>query len=293
MNTRIRTVAKTIWFGISILVIIAAGGFSQSGNIRERIVQWGDTLALDERVVGEIERFAADEDTQFSANYGQNFAADIRRLVFADVAKRLDTIAAGDIEPFVEVTYPEAGFAGEDGTAPQQKSERKFEDSFVRTELIAVFEDNDASPETALRLYTSAEFRKKATSRIERIWDEDGLNCVETAGVTMLLSPMLNCSSVNELVLPDLAMQHSQVVRNGGGEGYQPVYFKESVKTFVRVPECLVLHYINYSRTIGMGGLKKSLGRKKIKGSQEDAIESFRGALPPKPAGSPADESGQ
>jgi hypothetical protein len=283
--------AKTIWLGMSIVLLLAAGGFSQVGDMKDRVAQWADSLTLDERVTVEIERFAADENKEFSAGYAQNIAADIRRLIFADVTKRLDSIAAGDFEPFVEVAYPEAGFAGKDGAAPQQKSERKFEDSFVRTELIAVFKNNGASPEAALKLYTSADFRKKATSRIERIWDEDGLNCVETAGVTMLLSPMINCSCVNELLSPDLAVQHSQVVRNGGGDGYQPVYFKESVKTFVRVPGGLVLHYINYSRTIGMGGLKKSLGRKKIQGSQEKAIESFRGALPPKPAGSAADDT--
>jgi hypothetical protein len=293
MNTRIGNRVKTIWLGMAMVALFAAGGSSQAGDTTARVAKWGDTLMLDERVTAEIVRFATDEGAQFSTDYAQSLAADIRRLVFADVAVRLDAIAAGDIEPFVEVSYPEAGFAGKDGAAPQQKSERKFEDSFVRTELIAVFRDNDAMPETALRLYTNADFRKKATSRIERIWDEDGLNCVETAGVTMLLSPMSNCSRVNELILPDLAMQHSQVVRNGGGDGYQAVYFKESVKTFVVVPGGLVLHYINYSRTIGMGGLKKSLGRKKIKGSQEDAIESFRSTLPPKPAGSTADESDQ
>jgi len=281
MSTGFGVGKKTVVVAVSIVTFIAVAGFSQTA-VKERVIQWTDTLELDERVIAEIDRFAADEDEQFSADYSRNLAVNLRRLVFADVSKRLDAIAAGDIEPFVEVTYPEAGFANQTGTAPAAKVEREFEDSFVRTELVAVFLESGASPETALELYTSPDFRKKATSRIQRIWDENGLNCVETGGVTMLLSPMLNCSRVSELLLPDLAMQHSQVVRNEGGDGYQPVYFKESVKTFVRVPGGIVLHYVNYSRTIGMGGLKKSIGRKKLKGSQEDAIEEFRSTIAPR-----------
>jgi len=63
------------------------------------------------------------------------------------------------------------------------------------------------------------------------------------------------------------------------------------VKMFARVPGGLVLHYINYSRTVGMGGLTKSIGRKKIKGSQEDAIESFRSTIAPKPEKSSGGDS--
>ncbi|UCH83771.1 MAG: hypothetical protein JSW50_15195 [Candidatus Latescibacterota bacterium] len=266
---------------VAIATGVSSGGYSQNDAASVRVTQWADSLVLDDRVIEEIERFAADEDEGFGKGYAGNLAADLRRIVFADVTRRLDAITAGKIDPFVEASYPEAGFARTDEGKPDLKAERKFEESFVRTELVAVFKNNDISPETALRVYTSAEFRKKASSRIERIWDEDGLNCVETTGVTMLLSPMLSCSRVSELISTGLAVQHSQVVGNGGSDGYQPVYFKESVKTFVRVPGGLVLHYINYSRTVGMGGLKKSIGRKKIKGSQEDAIESFRSTIGP------------
>ena len=117
MSTRLGDGTKAIGVAVSIVVFFTVGGFSQT-EVKGRVAQWADTLALDERVFVEIERFSADEDKPFSTNYSRDLAADLRRLVFADVLTRLDAIAAGDIEPFVEVTYPEAGFAAKNGTTP-------------------------------------------------------------------------------------------------------------------------------------------------------------------------------
>ena len=119
----------------------------------------------------------------------------------------------------------------------------------------------------------------RVSSPIENIWMEGDENCVETKGVTLILSPMKNCSRIDELHRPGLAAQHSQTVANPGDDDYQPVYFKESIKTFVAVPGGLVLHYINYSRTTGLGGLKKRIARGKLKDSQAEAIREMEAIL--------------
>ena len=51
--------------------------------------------------------------------------------------------------------------------------------------------------------------------------------------------------------------EHSQVVSNPGGEDFQTVYFKESLKVFISVPDGLALYYINYTRSAKLGSLKK------------------------------------
>ena len=99
----------------------------------------------------------------------------------------------------------------------------------------------------------------------------------------MVLSPIQYCNRIDECHQPGLSIQHSQTVMNGEGDGYQTVYFKESLKTFVAVPGGLALHYVNYSRSVGMGGIKKKIGRGKIEDSQQKAIDELAKAIESRP----------
>ncbi len=250
-------------------------------NAASTVARWGDTLALDDRAPGEIERFA-EESNSFSDGYAMRLATGIRRLVFASPKTRIDELLRGERTPFITVVYPEPGFAAGDGKPPGRESEREFEEGFVVVEVLAFFE-SDMTPEAALRIYTSTEFQMKASPRIKRIWSENGGSCIEVKGVKLLLSPTLSCNRVDELHGPGVAMQHSQVVSNGGDKDYQDVYFKESLKTFVAIPAGLALHYINYSRTVKMGRVKSSLGRGKIVGSREKIVHELRERLETRP----------
>ncbi len=260
-------------FMIAALLVVAR---ASDGEIPVSLLTaWGDTLSIDSRVLAEITRYA-DEKGDFSDGYAERLAQGVRRLIFDAVDARLRAALDGECEPVVDVFFPKPGFAVEESEAPTLKSETKFEKSFVRTEMVACFDVDGVSPEEALRIYTSTEFRMRVASRIERIWDEAGENCVKVSGVTAVMGPMNSCSRITELHAPGLASHHSQTVSNDGDEGNQLVFFKESVKTFVATPDGLVLHYINYSRTTGMGALKKKIGRGKIRGSQERAVEELQ-----------------
>ena len=244
--------------------------------------RWRDTLEIDERILTEIIRFDEAEGGSgdgFGNDFASGLATDIRRLVFDTVAERLEALSRGQCTPFVEVTYPEPGFASRDGEAPAEKRERKFEAGFIRTEVLACLECEGVSPEGVLRAYTDPEFRKRVSSRIERIWMDGDDSCIETKGFRPFLSSTLACNRIDEFHAPRIASQHSQVVSNPGGKDYQDVYFKESLKTFVVIPGGMALHYINYTRTVKLGGLRKSIGRKKVIGSQEDAVEALQRML--------------
>jgi hypothetical protein len=125
----------------------------------------------------------------------------------------------------------------------------------------------------------------EVSSRIKRIWMEGEESCIETKGLRPFLSSTLACNRIDELISPGLASQHSQVVSNPGGDDYQDVYFKESLKTFVNVPGGVVFYYINYTRAVKLGGLRKRIGRGKVKGSQEKAVRELQSVL----SGVPAD----
>ena len=94
-------------------------------------------------------------------------------------------------------------------------------------------------------------------------------------GVKLLLDPIKCCDRIAALQIEDGALQHAQTVRNTGDGGYQAVYFKESLKTFVRLPDGLALHYINYTRTVSLGGIKATVARGKIEESERKAVEEI------------------
>jgi hypothetical protein len=239
------------------------------------VAGWGDTLEIDERILTEIQRF---EEGNLDDAYAMNLAMDVRRLVFASASARLEALANGPCAPFVEVTFEEAGFTSSDGE-PTRELEREFEEAFIRTELPACLKTDGVTPEDALRKYIDPEFRKRVSSRIERLWSEGGDSCIETKGFRPFLESTLVCNRIDERHTEDLAAQHSQVVSNPGGDDHQAVYFKESLKTFVKMPGGIALHYINYTRAAKLGGLRKRIGGKKIADFQRDAVDELRKIL--------------
>ncbi len=145
----------------------------------------------------------------------------------------------------------------------------------VRTEAVACF-STELTPRQALDLYTSPEFRKVAEPRIERAWTAGNTACVATKGVVLLLPPTEVCSQIDHLLEDDLAAEHSQAIRNGEADGLQTVFFKESLKIFVRTTDGLALHYINYSRSVDLGAASRWIAGGKVRESQERQIEAFR-----------------
>ena len=137
-----------------------------------------------------------------------------------------------------------------------------------------LFPSEGTTAREALSTYVSPEFRKRASSRIVDIAEDGELTCIETKGVGGgLVDPMHSCNRITELHEDGLSSQHSQLVFNHGKDGFQRIFFKESVKTFAETPEGLVFHYVNYSRSAGLNRLSRVIARKKIRGSQEKALE--------------------
>jgi hypothetical protein len=262
-------------FAVLIPVSSAAPGETAPPAV---LAGWLDRFPPDAEVIAQIDRYSQEEEN-LGPGYAAAIAASLRSLIVTAAAKALADPAAAPVEPAIDVLFPDAGFADPDGREPDRKSQRKFEEGFIRTEALVFLKTGDATPGEALHAYTDPAFRMEMSSRIKRIWDEDSLSCVEVKGITGLLSPTLGCNRVRELVLPDLAAQHSQVVSNPGGDDYQTIYYKESLKTFVSVPGGLVLHYINYTRAVKLGSIKRKIGGGKIADKEERKIRELPGRL--------------
>ena len=268
-----------LWLAALTLACITAEAATGEGV--SRLAAWSDTLPIEPRVIVEIDRYEREENTPFGDAYANGLAAGVRRLVFESVRKALERPVERGREPLIEVTFMEPGFAGRAAEATASGSEAEFEKSIVRTECIAFLESRDITPAEALEIYADPGFRMDTRSKIKRIWMEDGLDCVETEGVRIVMSPTLYCSRVDEFRDSTMAAQHSQGVSSEGGDGYQAVYFKESLKTFVEVPGGIVFHYINYYRGGGLGGVQKRVGKGKIVESEKRVIEEFAKRLFP------------
>jgi hypothetical protein len=268
-----------LWLAALTLTCIAAE--AAAGEVVSRLAEWSDTLPIDPRVIVEIDRYERDEDSPFGDAYAVGLATGVRRLVFESVRKALERPVERGHEPLIEVTFMEAGFAGRALQATASGPEAEFEKSTVRTECVAFLESRDITPAEALEIYADPAFRMETRSKIKRIWMDDGLDCVETDGVRIVMSPTLYCSRVDEFHDSTMAAQHSQAVSSKGGDGYQAVYFKESLKTFVKVPGGIVFHYINFYRGGGLGGVQKRVGKGKIVESEKRVIEEFAKRISP------------
>jgi hypothetical protein len=244
-------------------------------SVSSQLEGWLLKLESDPRVVREIIDFSH-AGASLDEDFGETLAIDIRRLVVRDTSANIRNLMAGERTPFIHVEYPDAGFADLEGQPPEQIGERRFETGFIRTEVIALFDDSETSPESALRQYTAPGFRKTTSSQLKEITEENGLLCVETKGLRFVLEPTLSCNRVQELHRPGISVQHSQVVANPGGDDFQNVYFKESVKVFLSVPEGLALYYLNFTRTTDLGAMSRYVGRGKISQSQQKAIDEMQ-----------------
>jgi hypothetical protein len=268
-----------VWMRIGLCLAALAPAGAPTAAARadavSRLAAWADTLPVDPRVIAEIERYGRDEDSPFGGGYAAGLAAGVRRLVFESVRGGFERPVERGGAPLVEVAFMEPGFAGRTAGDTDSGPEAEFEGSVVRTECIAFLETRDITPAEALKIYAEPAFRMSTRSKIKRIWMEDGLDCVETEGVRIVMSPTLYCSRVDEVQDSTMAAQHSQSVSSKGGDGYQAVYFKESLKTFVKVPGGIVFHYINFYRASGLGGLQKRVGKGKIIESERHAVEEL------------------
>ncbi len=252
---------------VTFLFLTTVAGISAQQELSTDLGRWLASLPLDARIADEMGRFTHD-DLELSEPFRSARVASMRELVTMEVDQAVAALLLGPCEASVEVTYP-----WQNDNDQEVEAEKEFSKSFIRTEMFACFETSLEDPTAALEIYTDGEFRKEASSRIEEVWAEGDLSCVETDGIAALLSPTKSCNSIRRFSASRMAAEHSQVVWNEGQDPYQDIYYKESVKTFLRIPGGLALHYLNYSRTTNMGRMQRWLGTGSIEDSQKDSAE--------------------
>lgn len=283
---------------ISALVILSITGGPgpiETNHLEVGIVQdgsssplgaWGDSLPHDPQVVGEMMRFRG--GGALSPAFAEIFAREVRSRVISAADTRVSTLLTGECVPSLDVTIGEWEFSDpffENVERDLEKAIEGFDGSLIRTEMVACFQGVEGQPGPVLDLYTGKEFRMAAQDRIQDIWPDPKGSCVETKGAYGLVDPTKVCNKIAELRTDQVAAQHSQVVFNEGVSPYQDVYFKESLKTFVALPDGLALHYINYTRTSDLGRMSRWVGAGKIRDSQQAMADLLRSRLGDIPSG--------
>jgi hypothetical protein len=211
-------------------------------------------------VDAEIARF---EDGRLEPEYRRAFAEVARERVTGEVEGLLSEMLRNGCRAEVSVDFPGERFSG---IAEPTSTQKDFEDSVVLTRSTACYA-TEIPPEELLEIYSSREVRMAAQSRMEDVYEEDGLTCYAVGGVPLLLSPTRSCNEVRGMVSEGLAADHSQTVRSVA-QDHQPVFFKESVKAAVRLEDGRIgLVHVTLTRSTGLGGLEKRLGRGKIEDS--------------------------
>jgi hypothetical protein len=258
-----------------IWVASAAGQVTTAGSLAE----WGRSMDLDPRITRELLRFQEGGRTLNTAQAGA-FIGEIRARVFSSAERQVALLQSGECNPFVEVSIGELdSLSVPRGVKEEREAWGEFENSVIRTEMVACLKTDVTDPAEVLRLYVSPEFRMAAEGRIKEMWEDQEGQCMETKGVLSLVDPTRVCNRTREYFGDQVAAQHSQVVFNEGRNPFQTVFFKESLKTFVRVPGGMALHYINYVRAGKLGRLERWAGPGQIRGSQEGTVEELQKRL--------------
>lgn len=247
---------------------------AQRASSDASLEEWARGLSMDPGVSDQMLRFEHD-GRRLDPAYADHLASQVRSAVIEAVTSQIARIRSGSCEPFIDVQLPRAGFASPSGEKPQDSAAREFEDSFFRTEMVACIATDRVDVSEVLDLYTSPEFRRETQPRITRIAVEGDRMCVETEGVWALLEPTSVCNRLRRYSAGGVAAEHSQVMWNDGSEKYQDVFFKESLKTFVPIPGGLALHYVNYTRTVSLGRLSRSVAPARVEESQRRNVEAL------------------
>jgi hypothetical protein len=235
---------------------------------------WLDTLAIDPGVARELQSYA-DEKGDWPAETPERLANQFRQKIREDVARAIPRILAGEVGEEVAVDFLTPADFARDGSETRDDRGREFEEGVIRTEQFHVYPGASASPTAALAQFTDVDFRKRTSSRIEDIHEQDQVSCLRTKGMWGLLDPTWTCNRIKLFDEDGIAAEHSQVVSNPGDDGFQTIYFKESIKVFVATPRGLVLYYINYTRSSKLGAFKKKFGRGRIEESQRDRARAL------------------
>ena len=270
---------RVTWTALSMLLLMPSGAEAQpaEGN---GVAEWGRGLDLDPRVVRELGRFSVDE-ASLSPEYRQALASWVREQLFAGADRQVSRLLEAPCRSFINVSFPGADFGRRFRGSGRAPTEVRFEAGLVRTEMVGCFESSAIASSEALRGLTTPEFRQLAEPRIKRIWLEGSLVCVETNGVFAVLDPTWACNRVDQFLEAGIAAEHSQTVSGAPDGSFQDVFFKESLKSFVRIPGGLALHYIHYSRTTDLGSLERWVAEGRIREAQERQVAQLRGRLTP------------
>jgi hypothetical protein len=254
------------------VLVGAAGGQNPEGLSLE---VWGQTLGIDPRIVKEVQKF--EDGGSLAGPSALAFVTAARSQLFASAERVVLNLRDGECSAFIHVSIGDSdSLLPPDVGGAEKEAWQKFEASLIRTEMVACLDTGATDAREVLDLYTSPEFRMTAESRIVNMWEDQEGACMETKGVLSLVDPTRLCNQIRDFRSEDVAAEHSQVVFNEGRKPYQDVYFKESLKTFVRIPGGMALHYVNYSRAGNLGRIERWAGPGQIRGSQEGTVEEFQ-----------------
>lgn len=258
---------------LSLALFVAAPSGAQAppgvDHASDRLRSWASEVTLDAAVGSELARFGGSPGT-LGDTFTRTFAATLHREVLGRVATAVEEIERTGCRPSIAVAVP----APVAGISPVSGPERDFLGSLVRTVSVACY-TSTRPPTATLDLFTSAPFRQEAEPRIVRIWSEDGLQCVATEGVRVLMAPTTACNQLQRLSSESVAAEHSQVVRNPAVGGQQPIYFKASVKAFVRTGDGLAFVYANVTRGADLSAASRWVARRKVADSQRAQVEAL------------------
>ena len=260
-----------ILYGITVFCALTVCG-AIFAHADDDFHSWEESTSIDPRLYAQMDLFSAG-DKSLARDYEVGFSQAIKDDIFRRSKSEVDLFRAGTCEP---ATY--ADFLDSDLIPIPAKNlragpaEREFEDGLVRIEATACLHNSDAKK--AMSIFLNNDFRLESLSLVSSSRYEGPLLCESTSGVPLISAGTSQCMALNRLEEPGTEAVFGAIVSNT--PGFQPVYFRENLVTFVDLPNGGTgASLIMYGRVENIAGIFHGIASRALQSAQRGAFSDL------------------
>jgi len=259
---------KKIIAGLMIAGTAALGAFSHVALADGELKTWQASTQTDSRLYEQMSRFSSDGNPLKGA-FEAAFTDNIKYDVFWRANNQVDQFRSGHCTPATNVGFLDSDSLHYPAKWQLSAVEKDFEDGFVRVESVACLKHGDAAK--AMRIFLDNDFRLKSLAQLSSSKYEGGLLCEGTSKVPLVTSATSQCMALQRLEGAGIQSVYGMIV--GNTSGFQPVYFRQNLVTFVDMPDgSVAAHLVIYGRADTIASILHGPARSKLRSAQQDAF---------------------
>jgi len=260
---------KTLWMAVTGSVCLAA--HAESAELKA----WGSSLASHPSVIEQMDLYR-NGSSKLSSRYKTQTAQAVLRKMIDRADQKMTILQAGSAlcQPSIQVEFTRPGSLGLQASQ-LTGVESDFESNLIRVEGVACV--SGGSPEKAIQLFGSPEFRKRNMPEISECSRSGDSMCTVTA--SSIGNPEASfCTQVDETFKPTFSAFQGVLVSNASG--YDPMYLTDVLATSYRSQDGnMVIHVQAFIRRNAIPSFLRGIAADTIKSRYQNILQSLKKEL--------------